>query len=148
MIECVSKEIGALSDLVEDNEDKGRVGQVCDSVFVSVSSCRSLSLSLSVGLCVSLSVGLSILLCKTDRRTGGLAGKAPIDRDIRIGRSLSRSCQIVGANKFRTASAEIADKIRRLVEVLQSGLQVLRTRQRAARASCRAAHARHCSWRR
>ncbi len=32
--------------------------------------------------------------------------------------------QIVGANKFRTASAEIADKIRRLVEVLQSDLQV------------------------
>ncbi len=32
--------------------------------------------------------------------------------------------QIVGASKFRTASAEIADKIRRLVEVLQSGLQV------------------------
>ncbi len=32
--------------------------------------------------------------------------------------------QIVGAAKFRTASAEIADKIRRLVEVLQSGLQV------------------------
>ena len=32
--------------------------------------------------------------------------------------------QIVGAAKFRTASAEIADRIRRLVEVLQSGLQV------------------------
>ena len=32
--------------------------------------------------------------------------------------------QIVGAAKFCTASAEIADKIRRLVEVLQSGLQV------------------------
>jgi hypothetical protein len=32
--------------------------------------------------------------------------------------------QIVGAAKFRTASAEIAGKIRRLVEVLQSGLQV------------------------
>jgi hypothetical protein len=32
--------------------------------------------------------------------------------------------QIVGAAKFRTASTEIADKIRRLVEVLQSGLQV------------------------
>ena len=32
--------------------------------------------------------------------------------------------QIAGAAKFRTASAEIADKIRRLVEVLQSGLQV------------------------
>jgi hypothetical protein len=32
--------------------------------------------------------------------------------------------QIVGASKFRAASAEIADKIRRLVEVLQSGLQV------------------------
>jgi hypothetical protein len=35
--------------------------------------------------------------------------------------------QIVGAAKFRTASAEIADKIRRLVEVLQSGLQVFST---------------------
>ncbi len=32
--------------------------------------------------------------------------------------------QIAGAAKFRTASAEIADKIRRLVEVLQSDLQV------------------------
>ncbi len=32
--------------------------------------------------------------------------------------------QIVGATKFRSASAEIADKIRRLVEVLQSDLQV------------------------
>ena len=36
----------------------------------------------------------------------------------------SKGLQIAGANKFRTASAEIADKIRRLVEVLQSGLQV------------------------
>lgn len=32
--------------------------------------------------------------------------------------------QIAGAAKFRTARAENADKIRRLVEVLQSGLQV------------------------
>ena len=36
----------------------------------------------------------------------------------------ARHFQIVGANKFRTASAEIADKIRRLVEILQVGLQV------------------------
>ncbi len=36
----------------------------------------------------------------------------------------SKGLQIVGATKFRTASAEIADRIRRLVEVLQSGLQV------------------------
>jgi hypothetical protein len=33
--------------------------------------------------------------------------------------------QIVGANKFCSVSAEIADNIRRHVEVLQSGLQVL-----------------------
>jgi hypothetical protein len=40
----------------------------------------------------------------------------------------SKGLQIAGAAKFRTASAEIADKIRRLVEVLQSGLQVFSTR--------------------
>ena len=36
----------------------------------------------------------------------------------------ARHFQIVCANKFRTASAEITDKIRRLVEILQVGLQV------------------------
>ncbi len=40
------------------------------------------------------------------------------------GRKAGRRAQIAGAAKFRAASAEIADKIRRLVEVLQSGLQV------------------------
>jgi hypothetical protein len=35
MIERVSKEIGALSDLVEENEAKGRVGQVCISALSS-----------------------------------------------------------------------------------------------------------------
>ncbi len=40
--------------------------------------------------------------------------------------------QIVGANVFRAASAEAADTIRRLVDVLQVGLQVVRRRDSTA----------------
>jgi hypothetical protein len=39
---------------------------------------------------------------------------------------LTLGFQIVSANKFRPASAEIVGKIRRLVDVLQVGLQVRR----------------------
>ncbi len=37
-IERVSKEVGALADLVEENEAKGRMGQVCASALHTISS--------------------------------------------------------------------------------------------------------------
>ena len=53
-IERVSKEIGALLDLVEENEAKGRVGQVrarrvCSSLSVNASVCAYVSVCLSLG---------------------------------------------------------------------------------------------------
>jgi hypothetical protein len=55
-------------------------------------------------------------------------------------RTRARHFQIVGANKFRTASAEIADKIRRLVEVLQVGLQVCPQAPNRSRQQLRPCH--------
>ena len=87
--------------------------------------------SLPVWLSLRLSVISMVMAC-----TGpvGLSGQACIAQPSR---GLTKWMQIVGANKFRTRSAEIADKIRRLVEVLQSGLQV---RAALGRCVCVCAH--------
>ncbi len=52
-IERVSKEIGALSDLVEANEAKGRMGQVCASALRTVRVLTRCSQG-TLGGCVSM----------------------------------------------------------------------------------------------
>jgi hypothetical protein len=115
-IERVSKEIGALADLVEANEAKGRMGQVCASKAQPMYSPGTMR-RYSHTVLTRYPRGTRVPRCMS---------MLVLARHMRVSSHPEAAFvrQIAGAAKFRTASAEIADKIRRLVEVLQSGLQV------------------------
>ncbi len=115
-VERMSKEIGVLADLVEENEAKGRVGQV----LAHKRGLRGLRAH-------TRTHGHTHTHTHTHPHTHthtdtNAYAEPPVPTHAHPRRSHESIDQRPG--EFRTASAEIADKIRRLVEVLQSGLQV------------------------